>query len=101
MTDVKLLQSKKADRSIYVTEFGIVIDVKLLQPEKAISPILVTEFGIVIDVNPLQPKKASSPIIVTEYSTSFTLIEDGIVMSPVYRLSPFVTSATLPFEIKL
>ena len=72
----------KALFPILVTEFGIVIDVKLLQSLKALSPILVTELGIVIDVKLLQPEKAYSPIIVTEYSTSFTLIEDGIVMSP-------------------
>ena len=76
-------------------------DVKPLQPPKLFHSILVTEFGIVIDVKLLQPEKALSPILVTEYSTSFTLIEDGILMSPVYRLSPFVTSAILPFEIKL
>ena len=53
---------------------------------KAYSPILVTEFGIVIDVKPLQPEKAYSPILVTEYSTSFTFMEDGIVMFPLYLL---------------
>lgn len=72
-----------------------------LQSQKARSPILVTVFGIVIDVKPLQLLKAEKPILVTEYSTSFTFIEDGIVMFPEYLLSPFVTSATLPFEIKL
>ena len=77
------------------------IDVKPLQPKKAETPILVTELGIVIDVKPLHPSKALYPILVTEYSTSFTLMEDGIVMFPSYLLSPFVTSAILPFEIKL
>ena len=76
-----------------VTEFGIVIDVKLLQSSKAELPILVTEFGIVIDVKLLQSSKAEFPTIVTLYSVSFTFMDDGIVMSPSYSLSPFVTSA--------
>ena len=101
MIDVKPLQWLKASCPILVTEFGIVTDVKLLQSLKALLPRFVTELGIVTDVKLLQLEKAEFPILVTEYSTSFTLIEDGIVMSPVYRLSPFVTSATLPFEIKL
>ena len=57
-------------------------DVKLLQPLKTSLPIIVTELGIVTDVKPLQSEKADLPILVTGYSTSFTLIEDGIVMSP-------------------
>ena len=77
------------------------IDVKLMQPEKAELPILVTELGIVIDVKLLQPSKAEFSILVTLYSVSFTFTDDGIVMSPSYLLSPFVTSAILPFEIKL
>ena len=72
-----------------------------LQPEKADSPILVTELGIVTEVRPLHSEKANLSILVTGYSTSFTLIEEGIVISPEYILSPFVTSATLPFDIKL
>ena len=99
--DVKPLQLLKAPYPILVTEFGIVIDVNLLQFVKAQSPILVTEFGMVTDVKRLQEEKADLPILVTEYSTSFTLIEDGIVMLPEYFPSPAVTSAILPFEIKL
>ena len=68
---------------------------------KASLPILVTEFGIVTDVKLLQFSKVLFPILVTLNSVSFTFTNDGIVMSPVYRLSPFVTSAILPFEIKL
>ena len=37
-----------------VTELGIVTDVKPLQSPKANVPMLVTELGIVTDVNPLQ-----------------------------------------------
>ena len=77
------------------------IDVKPLQPEKALFPILVTELGIVTDVKLLQLEKAYFLMLVTEYTASFTFIEDGILMSPSYLLSPFVTSATLPSEIKL
>ena len=76
------------------------IDVKLKQKSKAYFPILVTEFGIVTDVRPLQLLKALSPIVFTEYSTSLTLIEDGIVMSPEYSLSPDVTIATFLFGIR-
>ena len=86
---------------ILVTEFGIVIDVKLTQPLKAKPPILVTEFGIVIDVKLMQSSKAEFPTLVTLYSVSFSFMDDGIVMSPLYSLSPFVTSATLPFGTKL
>ena len=77
------------------------IDVKLRQLEKAEPPIPVTELGIVIDVKLRQPSKAEPPILVTLYSVSFTFMDDGIVMSPSYLLSPFVTSAILPFGIKL
>ena len=94
MTDVKLLQPKKAKLLILVTEFGIVIDVKLLQSSKVLPLILVTELGIVTDVKPLQLVKADPSISLTVYSDSFTLIEDGILMSPEYALSPFVTIAT-------
>ena len=76
-------------------------DVRPLQSQKAHSPILVTEFGIVIDVKLLQEEKADFPILVTVYSSSFTFIEDGIVMLPEYFPSPSVTSAILPFETKL
>ena len=71
-----------------------------LHPQKAFFPILVTEFGIVTDVKPLQNLKAS-PILVTVYSSSFTFIEDGIIMLPEYFPSPTVTSAILAFETKL
>ncbi len=62
---------------------------------------VVTELGIVIDVKLMQSSKAEYPTLVTLYSVSFTFMDDGIVMSPPYSLSPFVTSATLPFGIKL
>ena len=76
----------------------------LVNPEqlsKQDFPKLVTEFGIVMLVNPEQYWKHQSPKLVTLYSVSFTFIDDGIVISPSYVLSPFVTSATLPFGIKL
>ena len=76
------------------------IDVKPVHQSKAYLPILVTELGIVTDVKLLQSSKALSPILFTEYSTSLTLIEDGIVMSPEYSLSPFVTIATFLFGIR-
>ena len=85
---------------MFVTELGIVIDVKRLQPAKVLYSILVTELGIVTDVNPLQSEKADSSISLTVYSDSFTLIEDGIVMSPEYSLSPFVTIATFFFGVR-
>ena len=94
MIDVKLRQLEKAEFPILVTELGIVTDVKLWQSKKAASPILVTELGIVTDVKPLQLEKADPSISLTVYSDSFTLIEDGILMSPEYALSPFVTIAT-------
>ena len=40
-----------------VTELGIVTDVKLLQPKKAYLTMLVTELPMVTDVKPLQPEK--------------------------------------------
>ena len=95
------MHSSKAQYAILVTELGIVTEVRLLQPEKAPYPILVTELGIVTDVKLLQLEKAYFLMLVTEYAASFTFIEDGILMSPSYLLSPFVTSATLPSEIKL
>ena len=98
--DVKLLQPLKVLFPILVTELGIVTEVKLLQQEKASLPILVTEFGMVTDFKPLQLEKADSSIYFTVYSKSFTLIEDGIVMSPEYSLSPFVTIATLFFGVR-
>ena len=49
-----MLQLRKADLPILVTEFGIVIDVKSLQKAKADAPILVTVFGIVTELNMLQ-----------------------------------------------
>ena len=52
---------------MYVTEFEIVTDVKQLQSLKADSLIIVTELGIVIDVKPLQPLKASLPIKVQRF----------------------------------
>ena len=76
-------------------------DVKLLQSWKAEPAIIVTEFGIEIDVKPVQKEKADFPILVTVYFASFTFIEDGIVMLPEYFPSPSVTSAILPFETKL
>ena len=82
------MQVSKAPPPILVTELGIVTEVRPRHQKKALSPILVTELGIVIDVKPMQSAKALSPILVTEYSTSFTLIEEGIVMSPSYLLSP-------------
>ena len=94
MIDVKLLQAEKAPLPILVTELGIVTDVKLLQPSKVLPLILVTELGIVTDVKPLQLEKADPSISLTVYSDSFTLIEDGILMSPEYALSPVVTIAT-------
>ena len=69
-------------------------DVKLLQPLKTSLPIIVTELGIVTDVKLLQSLKVDSLISFTVYSKSLTLIEDGIVMSPEYSLSPYVTIAT-------
>ena len=100
MTDVKLVQPKKAPFPILVTELGIVIDVKPLHSEKALFPILFTELGIVTDVKPLHSEKADSSIYFTVYSKSLTLIEDGIVMSPEYSLSPFVTTATFFFGVR-
>ena len=88
------MQSQKASFPILVTELGMEMDINPLQPEKAPYPILVTELGIVTDVKPLQLEKADPSISLTVYSDSFTLIEDGILMSPEYALSPFVTIAT-------
>ena len=49
-----------------VTEFGMVTEVRPLQTEKAEPPIEVTEVGRVTEVRPLQPEKAEPPIEVTE-----------------------------------
>ncbi len=58
-------QPWKAENSILVTLFGIVIDVRLEQPAKAPIPIIETLLGIVIDVSPEQPAKTSPPMYVT------------------------------------
>ena len=66
VTLARELQPSKAERSISVTEFGMVILVRKLQPEKAEPPISVTELGIFILVIEL-PLNASSAIILVLY----------------------------------
>ena len=69
------------------------------QPEKAPPLILVTELGIVTEVRLVHSKKASDLIIVTLYTLPYTVIVLGIVISPVYLLSPLVTSAVFSFRL--
>ena len=58
VTEVRPLQSLKAQSPMDVTLLGIVMDVRFLQPEKAEWPMDVTLLGIVMDVRPVQPEKA-------------------------------------------
>ena len=52
--EVKLGQFLKGVPSKLVTELGIVTEVKLLQPKKALRPIDVTVLGMSTDVIPVQ-----------------------------------------------
>ena len=60
----------------------MVTEVKPLQSRKAQLPMDVTLLGMDTDVKPVHSLKAALPIDVTEYSTSLYVIKDGMVMSP-------------------
>ena len=65
VTEVRELQSLKADRSIVVTLLGMVTEVNALQSSKAPFPIVVTLFGKVTEVSALQ--SAYLQPIITQY----------------------------------
>ena len=56
MTEVRPVQSEKAQLPILVTELGMVTEVRPVQPLKASQPILVTELGMATEVRPVQPE---------------------------------------------
>ena len=53
-TEVRELQSLKAQPPIVVTLLGMFTEVRELQPLKALSPIVVTLLGMVTEVRELQ-----------------------------------------------
>ena len=61
---------------------------------KALLSIIVTVAGITTEVREEQPSKAPAPIFDTVISSSLMIIVEGILISPEYFFSPFVTSAT-------
>lgn len=65
VTEVRLVQSSKADIPIVFTLLPIVTEISELQPSKAISGIEVTLSGMVIEVRPVHPLNTHGDIVVT------------------------------------
>ena len=84
VAEVRLLQPSKARLAMLATPFGISIETRLLQLRKAPEPIFITLSGIVTEVRLSQSPKALTPMLVTLYVSPRIVIEEGMLMSPVY-----------------
>ena len=71
VTDVKLLQYKKALRPILLTVLPMVTSIKPVHDSKAHSPMLTTPLGIVKEMRPLHSAKAYSSIFVKSYECTW------------------------------
>ena len=87
VTEVRLVQPKKARQPILETVLPMATEVRPVQPIKVRSPIEVTELGMVTEDRLTQPSKALSQIH-TVPSLMATAVQLGILPLNLYATFP-------------